>query len=219
VADGNRRQVVVFDATGNYVSAFGGKEGFKPTDVAVAGDKVYVSSVTDQRILIYNNDSLNLEGSFPEAEPGDPEYLYQPVNIDVSGEEIYVSDMGDNKIKVFTHDGKYLRSVGSYGNRYGQLTRPKGIALDTDKNLYIVDAAFENVQIFDKDGNLLMYFGGPYRSHGDMWLPAGITIDYENLQYFTEYVDESFDLQYLIFVTNQYGPDKISVYGFVKPAR
>jgi hypothetical protein len=65
----------------------------------------------------------------------------------------------------------------------------------------------------------LMHFGGPYNKPGDMWLPAGIAIDYENLNYFSQFVDKSFDLQYLIFVTNQYGPDKISVYGFVKPAR
>lgn len=219
VADGNRRQIVIFDDGGNYVSAFGGQEGFKPTDVAVNAGKVFVSSVTDQRIHVYSRDSLNLIRSFPEAEAGDTEYLYQPVNIEVTGDEIYVSDMGDYKIKVFSHDGKYLRSVGSYGNRYGQLTRPKGIAVDRDKNLYIVDAAFENVQIFDNEGQLLMYFGGPYSRPGDMWLPAGVAIDYDNMQHFSKYVDESFDLQYLIYVTNQYGPDKISVYGFVKPAR
>lgn len=219
VADGNRRQIVVFDDGGNYVSAFGGQEGFKPTDVAVIEDKVFVSSVTDQRIYVYDRDSLNIIRSFPEAEAGDPEYLYQPVNIDVTGDEIYVSDMGENKIKVFSLDGSYLNSVSDYGNRYGQLTRPKGIALDREKNLYVVDAAFENVQIFDKEGRLLMHFGGPYTKPGDMWLPAGVTIDYDNLQYFRNYVDESFDLQYLIFVTNQYGPDKISVYGFVKPAK
>ena len=219
VADGNRRQIVIFDDGGNYVSAFGGQEGFKPTDVAVVEDKVFVSSVTDQRIYIYNRDSLNLVRSFPEAEAGDPEYLYQPVNIDVTGDEIYVSDMGDFKIKVYSHDGRYLRSVSGYGNRYGQLTRPKGIAVDREQNLYIADAAFENVQIFDKDGRLLMFFGGHYTRPGDMWLPAGVAIDYDNLQFFSEFVDESFDLQYLIFVTNQYGPDKISVYGFVKPAK
>jgi len=219
VADGNRRQIVVFDDGGNYVSAFGGQEGFKPTDVALFENKVFVSSVTDQRIFVYSKDSLNLVRSFPEAEAGDPEYLYQPVNIEVNGDEIYVSDMGDFKIKVFSHDGRYLRSVSGYGNSYGQLTRPKGIAVDREKNLYIADAAFENVQIFDKDGRLLMFFGGHYTRPGDMWLPAGVAIDYDNLQYFSDYVDESFDLQYLIFVTNQYGPDKISVYGFVKPAK
>ena len=62
-----------------------------------------------------------------------------------------------------------------------------------------------------------MFFGGTYKGPGDMWLPAKITIDYDNLQYFRKYVDPSYDLQYLILVTNQYGPDKINVYGRVEP--
>jgi len=80
----------------------------------------------------------------------------------------------------------------------------------------VVDAAFENVQIFNSSGQLLMYFGGPYSSPGDMWLPAGVAVDYSNLDYFNKYVDPEFELQYLVYVTNQYGPGKIGVYGFVK---
>jgi hypothetical protein len=60
-----------------------------------------------------------------------------------------------------------------------------------------------------------MYFGGSYTKPGDMWLPAKVVIDYKNLDYFQEYVHPSFNLKYLIFVTNQYGPDKINVYGFI----
>ncbi|MEZ4999553.1 MAG: hypothetical protein R2744_00210 [Bacteroidales bacterium] len=94
--------------------------------------------------------------------------------------------------------------------------RPKGIAVDRNRNIYVVDAAFENVQIFNSSGQLLMFFGGPYRSPGDMWLPADVTTDYENLGYFEKFVDPDFELQFIIYVTNQYGPGKIGVYGFVK---
>jgi hypothetical protein len=80
----------------------------------------------------------------------------------------------------------------------------------------VVDAGFENVQIFDKEGQLLMFFGGPYNGPGDMWLPAKVIIDYNNLEYFQKYVHNNFNLKYLIFVTNQYGPDKVNVYGFVE---
>jgi hypothetical protein len=48
---------------------------------------------------------------------------------------------------------------------------------------------------------------------------ADVTISYTGLDYFSKYVDKSFNLKYLIFVTNQYGPDKISVYGFVEPVK
>ena len=112
-------------------------------------------------------------------------------------------------------DGTFIRSIGSYGSNLGQFVRPKGIAVDRNNVLYVVDAAFENIQMFKSSGDLLMFFGGTYRGPGYMWLPAKVTIDYDNLEYFEQYVNERFDLKYLIFVTNQYGPDKISVYGFI----
>jgi DNA-binding beta-propeller fold protein YncE len=220
VADGNRRQIVVFDNEGKYVSEFGESgENFKPTDVFVLSEKIWVSSVKDQRVYVYDKNSYKLIAAFPSMEPGDDGYLYQPTNLFADQNCVYVSDMGDNKIKVFTHQGKFLRSAGGYGNYPGQLMRPKGVAADDKSNIFIVDAAFENVQIFNKEGKVLMFFGGPYKKPGNMWLPADVAISYSGLEYFSKYVDESFNLKYLIFVTNQYGPDKVSVYGFVEPKK
>lgn len=217
VADGNRREVVIFDSDGNYAGVLKGGEDFKPTDVKVEGNLVYVASVTGHLISVFSRDSLNLVKTFPEVSQDDPSYLYQPTNICIAGGRIYVSDMGDYSIKIFSADGRYLGSVGSYGSHYGQLTRPKGVAVDSLANLYVVDAAFENVQIFNDAGALLMFFGGHYSRHGDMWLPAGIALDYANTGYFESLVDSEYDLKYLIMVANQYGPDKIGIYGFIGP--
>jgi len=217
VADGNRRQIVVFNNELNYVSEFGeSTETFKPTDVNVKGDKVFVVSVKDQKIFVYEKTTWKRLNSFPSVEEGDDGYLYQPTNIVVDGGFVYVSDIGDNKVKVFSTGGEYIRSVGGYGTYAGQFMRPKGVAVDNESNLYVVDAAFENAQIFNSKGNVLMSFGGPYRSHGDMWLPVDISVSYSGLEFYSRFVDSSFNLKYLIFVTNQYGPDKISVYGFVE---
>ena len=103
------------------------------------------------------------------------------------------------------------------GTGPGKFTRLKGIAVDRESNLYTVDSAFENAQIFNDEGQVLMAFGGPYSGPGGMVLPAQITIDYDNLEYFRQYVHKSFDLKYIILVSNQFGPDKINVYGFVSP--
>lgn len=217
IADGNRRQVVVFDTDGNYINAFGeADEGFKPTGVTISGDRILVASISNHLVYSYNKSDYSLISKFPEFSPGENGYLYQPANISSEGGYTYVSDIGDYSIKVFNHDGAFIRSIGSYGNSYGQFMRPKGVAVDNENNTYVVDAAFENVQVFNSDGRLLMFFGGPYKSPGDMWLPADIAIDYNNLEYFSQFVDPDFELQYLIYVTNQYGPDKIGVYGFVK---
>ena len=62
-----------------------------------------------------------------------------------------------------------------------------------------------------------MFLGGPYNGPGDMYLPANVTIDYDHLHHYEKYVDPKYKLEYLIFVTNQYGPDKVNVYGRVEP--
>jgi DNA-binding beta-propeller fold protein YncE len=216
VADGERLQIVIFDDQGNYVDCFGGAANYKPTDVNVTADKIWVTNVKNNRVSVYDKENHQLLYSFPDSEKGQEEHLYSPTNLYVTDDLVYVSDMGDSKIKIFTHDGTFLKTIGSYGSGAGQLARPKGISVDRNSNLYIVDAGFENTQIFDKEGKLLMFFGGPYNGPGDMWLPAKVVIDYDHLAYFQKYVNPRFHLVYLIFVTNQYGPDKLSVYGFVE---
>jgi DNA-binding beta-propeller fold protein YncE len=216
VADGERLQIVIFDDKGNYVDSFGEKANFKPTDVNVTDNKIFVANVKNNRVSVYDKVNHQLLYSFPDSEKGQEDHLYSPTNLYVTDDLVYVSDMGDSKIKIFNYDGTFLKSIGSYGSGIGQLARPKGISVDRNSNLYIVDAGFENTQIFDEQGKLLMFFGGPYNGPGDMWLPAKVVIDYDHLAYFQKYVNPRFHLVYLIFVTNQYGPDKLSVYGFVE---
>lgn len=219
VADAERHQIIIFDANNNYVDCFGEAENQRPTDVFVYKDKIYISDAKSNKVNVYNKNNHKFIFSFPEAEQDDTDFLYNPTNIFIKNDKIYISDFGDFKIKTYSLDGKFVNSIGTYGDAHGQFARPKGIAVDKEENLYVVDAGFENVQVFNNEGNVLMHFGGPYNGPGDMWLPAKVMIDYNNLQYFRKYVDSDFDLKYLIFVTNQYGPDKINVYGFVEPLK
>lgn len=215
VADIGREQIVVFDAAGKFLKAFGESQMFKPTDVFVTDDKIWVANLKESRVNVYSKESYDLMYHIPNSDTSAESRLFSPTNIVVSDDKVWVSDMGDFKIKVYSHKGRYLYSIGGSGSNIGQFVRPKGIAVDHESNLYAVDAGFENVQIFNKDGKVLMFFGGPYKGPGDMWLPAKVTIDYDNLSYFGKYVDHRFRLKYLIYVTNQFGPDKVNVYGAV----
>lgn len=216
IADANRKQIVVFDNERKYIHAFGEAEDFKPTDVAVHQGKIWVANVEDHSVNVYSVDNYELLERIPDVEAGEEGYIRQSTNISINNDILYVSDFGDFNIKRFSSGGEFRGIIGGYGNGPGKFTRPKGIALDRDENLYVVDAAFENVQIFNADGNILMHFGGSYKGAGAMWLPAAVEVSYENLSYFQPYVDESFELKYLIYVTNQYGPAKVNVYGFVE---
>jgi hypothetical protein len=220
ITDTGRKQIVVFDENGKYSDSFGESENFKPSDVFVTDNRIWVANLEGHQICEYSADSTHrLLKKFPDAGTGEPGSLFSPTNIYVTDNQVYVSDFGDFKIKIYTREGEFIRSVGSYGQAVGQFARPKGIAVDRDANLYVVDAGFENTQVFNKEGKLLMFFGGSYNGPGDMWLPAKITIDYDNLEYFQKFVDPGFNLKYLILVTNQFGPDKIGVYGAIEPGK
>lgn len=218
VADVGRLEIVVFDENGNYVKSFGEKEKFKPSDVSVYGDKIFVANIGNSKIHVYSNDSLNkLLYSFPEDEASGAASLGLPVNITIRKDKVYAADFGHSKIKIFSTDGVLIDTVGSPGDRPGQFSKLKGIAVDSAGNIFAVDAAFENVQVFNKEGKLLIVLGGHYEGPGGLVIPAKVIIDYDNLKYFQKYVDSEFDLKYLIFVTSQYGSDLINVYGRVEP--
>lgn len=215
VTDTDRGQVVVYDTTLRYVGAFGEGEGAKPSDVVVEGDRIWVSDLAAGRVLVYDRATRRLLFAFPEAGADTSAVLRQPTNLAVADDFVYVSEFTDFRVKVYTTEGRFVRAVGMLGTGGGQFARPKGVAVDRDGRLYVVDAAFENVQMFDRDGRLLMHFGGPYAGPGDMYLPAKVALQYDNLDYFRRFVDPRFALEYVILVSNQYGPDKIGVYGFI----
>ena len=220
VADVGRLEIVVYDENGRYVKCFGEKEKFKPTDVFVYHDKIFVANTEGNKINVFSNDSINkLLYSFPEVEPSDKAFLGIPANITVGKERVYVSDFGHSMVKIFTTDGKFIDTIGSRGDRIGQFSKLKGIAVDSEANVYAVDAGFDHVQIFNKDGKLLLVIGGHFQEQGPggLIIPAQVIIDYDNLKYFQRYVDPAYDLKYLIIVTSQYGPNLINIYGRVEP--
>ncbi len=216
VADVKRQQVVIYDENLEYVNGIGLKENNKPTDVFVTHDKIWVANVSNGTIDVYQKDSTyQFLYSIPEDNQGEGK-LYQPTNLFVTADKVYVSDFGEFNIKIYDHQGKHLNTIGRYGKNLGQFVRPKGIAVDRENKLYVVDAAFENVQIFNEEGDLLMFFGGSYQGPGDMWLPAKVSISYDHLENFQHYVDKRYLLKYLILVTNNFGPDKLNIYGYVE---
>jgi len=217
VADTERKQILIFDAAGRFISVIGDGQLLKPTDVAIHDKKIWVCDLQNHQIHVYTIESQSPMFSFPEQNTNMPRYLFSPTNLCIEGNKVYVTDTGDSKVKVFDLQGNFLSSIGSFGKSSGQFVRPKGVAVDRTGNVFVVDAAFENIQVFDEAGNLLTYFGGSYKSQGDMYLPANVIISYDRIDYFEKYLSPDYKLEYLIFVTNQYGPDRVSVYGFVNP--
>ncbi len=218
VADTGTKQVLVYDSAGAFVARFGTEDDGNPVDVFVAGDRIYVSHLAGtHKIRVYDRRTRQPLFGFPDVPAEDSAGLAAPTNLFVTGDRVYASDMLKAQVLVYTTDGTWTQTIGRPGLGPSTFQRPKGIAVARDSLIYVVDGGFDNVQVFGADGRLRMFFGGPGEQPGAMVLPVKVVIDYEHLDYFRQYVAPGYDLEYLILVTNQFGPWKINVYGFLRP--
>ncbi len=219
VSDTERSQIVVFtpDLHFSHTLSNGSQ---KPLDMAIMGDSLFVVDYEDRNLEIWSIKRRKFLSDFPPQNNSRPDSirLFVPYAVDISETgHIYVTDYGQFRIQEYDTDGTYIKTYGGIGRSLGKFARPKGLAVDHEGNVFVVDTAFENVQIFNSESQLLMFFGGPYKQPGDLYLPAQVTINYDHNSYFEDIVIPGFDLDYIILVTSQYGPDKLNIYGLLKP--
>lgn len=215
VADTIRKQIVVFGPDDEYVSAFDLPEPARPVDVAVFENELFVldNDKTCQIVVLdrRTGEVLRTFGS-PGTEPGQ---FRLPSSMCIGPEGfVYVSDTMNWRIQKLSRDGEPVWSVGQPGYQIGQFGRPRGIRVGLDGIVYVVDGATEIVQMYDSDGNPLMHFGGPGTTPGALDLPSSLAVDRSSIPYFQDFAHDSFDIDYLVFVANQYGRHLVSVYAF-----
>lgn len=187
VADITARRIMVYDADGHFLRAFGENQQLqRPSDVAVnhEGTVAYVvdtGGVDSDQHTVYRFDAQTGEllGEIGKRGTGEGEFNF-PLQATVGRDgTLYVVDSGNFRVESFDAEGRYLRSFGSVGRFPGQFARPKGIAADAAGNVYVIDTAFGNFQIFDPQGNLLMFIGerGEAGYPGKFMLPSCIAVD------------------------------------------
>jgi hypothetical protein len=216
VTDPIRGQVVVFGGDDRYVRAYGKPGDWKPVDAAPFEDMLYVTDIDHGMVKVFDKKTGEIVKTI--GDKGEPsQRLDRPTNLAFDREgNLYVADTGKFQIAKYDRDGHFIAIIGKVGDAPGNFARPKGVALDRDAHLYAVDAAYNNVQMFNKDGKLLMFFGEAGNEPGNLMLPAQVDIDYDNVKYFQQYADPSFDVEYLIIVTSQFGPRRVNIFGFGK---
>jgi DNA-binding beta-propeller fold protein YncE len=218
VADTGWAQVRVYGPDGKFRGPFAPEHLGKPCGLVLAGDRLYVGDLSNRCVRVFNKATREVLLTLPQAGAPEAAQVRGPTNLAVDDQgRIYVSDTMDFTVKIFAPDGQHLRTVGDLGTRPGAFALPKGIGVDRAGRFYVVDGATGVIQLFDQAGQLLMYFAGPDSPGGSAcYLPAGLAVDYDNLQYFQSFVAPGRQIEYLIFVANQLGDRKISVYGFLK---
>jgi len=213
VADTQRRLVLAYDASGNFVRSYGDDLKMKPVDVAVDSRQVYILDSENHSIRVLDRQSGKQNNEFGNSGDSDSR-LRLPISMTLDDKgRLAVSNVLSGRVVSYDRDGNYLGGFGKLGDGFGQFSRPRGIASGGDGRLYVVDTAFQNVQMFNQDYRLLMFFGDPGQSKGSLNIPAGIAVSSTRLDYFQALAAEDFELTELIVVTNQEGPAKVSLYG------
>lgn len=215
VVDIERKEVLIFNPTGGFVGAIGKENGIKPADVIVDADFVYILDLGNNEIKVFNRGDGKLARTIGKTETS--QSLAIPTNFALDKQGAFrVTNIGTSSVIQIDKDGHQLGSFGKLGDGFGEFARPKGIAVDQQGLIYVVDSAHQNVQVFNDAGRLLMYFGGFGDSGGLMNLPASVAVSKNDIEFFQKFVDPSFEVESLIFVTNQFGKAKLSVYGLGK---
>ncbi|MEI6827848.1 MAG: hypothetical protein WCK54_19830 [Desulfuromonadales bacterium] len=219
VADTVRREIVVYDAQGNFKTAFG--KGFEPkskiTDIKFYKGRLYALDLGSQMMRVL--DRLTGEQLAEFGNSGKPEQRFAlPGNFTIDGDgNFFITNLGSNKVIKLDQDGNYLDSFGGVGDQFGQFSKPKGIAVDSEKRIYVVDGGTSVVQLFNDKFRSLTYFGWPGLAYGSLNNPTGIAVSTENIDYFQKFAAPGFTVTSLIYVVSQFGQEfcipRISVYG------
>ena len=225
VADPTVGAVFVFDQNNNLSDMLGKESKINPIDVVVRGSRCYVTDFGSNRVFVLdrttgreiarigiesNTDGkINSIGELPAGEFS----LISDLALDQQN-NIYVTDKAAGRITLFDSSGKFIKTIGRMGDNIDEFVRPKGIAIDKENRIWIVDASTEVAKIYNQQAQLLLFFGLSGNEPGMMNLPAKIVLDYDNIELFRKYAVPGADIEFLVLVSNQYGPNKISVYGF-----
>jgi sugar lactone lactonase YvrE len=223
VADPTAGAVFVFDADNALQAILGKQQRINPLDVTVYGPYCYVTDFTSNQVVVL--DKTNGKEIRRLGEQGDGEKQFRLISDLAFGPngDLYVTDKLKARIFQFDPSGNLKRTVGKLGDNIDELVRPKGIAIDRENRIWVVDAGVsltpsawstEVAKIYDQQGRLLLFFGRPGRGPGNMNLPTKIILDYDNVDLFQRYAAKGASLEFLVFVSNQYGPNKVNVYGF-----
>ncbi len=225
IADPTAGSIFVFDKNDNLIAMFGQESKINPIDVVVRGTRCYVTDFGSNQVVVLDKttgkeitrigeESKRQGQAEPLGElPAGEFSLISDLALDQQG-NIYVTDKAGARITQFDESGIFKRTIGRLGDNIDEFVRPKGIAIDKESRIWVVDAATEVAKIYNQQAQLLLFFGLPGNEPGMMNLPAKIILDYDNVEFFQQYAVDEADIEFLVLVSNQYGLNKVSVYGF-----
>lgn len=195
VADAELGRVFRLDREGHPVGSIGKDILVRPTGLARDPQRghIYVSDTHAHDVKVFDDEGrlVDVFGQRGEEE-GE---LNFPTHIAYAADRLYVTDSMNARVQVFDMQGKLVRSFGRRGLYLGNMTRPKGVTLDSQGNIYVVESYYDNLLVFNSQGQFLMPIGGTGKEIGQFYLPAGAWSDRQD----RIYVADMFNGRIVIF--------------------
>ncbi|MHC4911896.1 MAG: NHL repeat-containing protein [Planctomycetota bacterium] len=214
VADPLAGAVFVFDREDTLTAILGRELKITPMDIVVRGELCYVANSGSNNVVVLNKRTgekvtrMGKEGD----ELGQIKFIGGLALDDE--ENIYVTDKIKARVTKFNKDGIFRFAFGKPSDSLVDFVRPKGIAIDREGRIWVVDTGTHVGKVYSPQGRLLMFFGLPGDEPGMMYMPTEIFLDYDNVELFREYAVEGAEIEFVVIVTNQFGSNKVAVYGF-----
>jgi hypothetical protein len=212
VADSERGEVLAFNSAG--LLKFRMKppncQTYRPTAIALSGVEIRVTDIIRHKLDSYSRD----DGTYVRSD-GEPGQFYFPSGVAEIEEHPFnlaISDMMNSRVQIVDICGRSVRSFGQPGDRYGDLGKPKHLAVGPDGVVFITDPEFGVVHLFNHEGQLLMVLGDAEDRRGRTAMPFGVVIARTLPERLAAWVPDDFHAAYFLFVSNTVGANRLSLY-------
>lgn len=188
VADSGNHRFQVFASDGRLLKAVSlpsAESGAPPdpADIVMDGarQRLYITDNDNHRVLVYSLAKDNFESVWGRPGQGERQFRY-PFLVDLSADGyLLVVESINTRVQMLNSGGKFVRFIGAWGVKPGQLFRPKGVAVFGNL-VYVTDSYLGSVQVFNLSGAFL----GPLRDTSGALMkfttPTGVAIDSNRLR-------------------------------------
>jgi DNA-binding beta-propeller fold protein YncE len=176
--------VLVFDADGHFLTAWGGQRLRDAHGIFIGpDDHVYLCNRDEHEVLKLSPDGRILLVLGHRGRPALQAPFNHPADVAVSPSgEIYVADgYGNSSVHRFSPEGRHLASWGAAGPGPGEFTTPHGIWVDRPDRVLVADRENNRVQLLSPEGD----YYGEWR---DLYHPMDIYVDGGGTVYVTDQI-------------------------------